>query len=127
MKFYRTVISEQEWVLYHEQDVTIGQVKEIPLHPISETPFYYHREGGYEFWKKLMLSTGHNPDKIDTAVPQDWWNDWHKKYGSPPKACWTYEEMSIFGAPLFYGDVYAELEKLLKDSIKEYYEHTNSV
>ena len=38
--------------------------------PVPSTRMEYHYETGYEWWKKILLATGHDPDKIDPAVPQ---------------------------------------------------------
>lgn len=60
--------------------------------------------------KELVLLAGHDWNKIDPAVPQDF-ADAHKG----ERYCWSYENDSIFGKPLSHTKLwYAARENVFK-------------
>lgn len=71
-------------------------------------------DNNYDF----LQAAGHNIDQIDLAVPQQWFEKYKKVHGEYPKACWTYEDNSIFGNPLFYKDVLPNFEKAVMKAIE---------
>lgn len=65
----------------------------------------------------LLIATGHDFNKIDWAVPQDWWNKYYEQHNAAPWACWSYENNAIFGEPLFINTLYEELEYKITEAI----------
>jgi len=48
---------------------------------------------------------GHDPSKIDFAVPQPWFERYYDLHKEKPRACWTYEKDQWEGQPLFLEQV----------------------
>jgi hypothetical protein len=66
--------------------------------------------GGSPTRRELMEAAGHNSSKIDTAVPQPWLDRNRglvDKYGG--WACWSYEDDSIMGYPIFASELWAKV------------------
>lgn len=64
----------------------------------------------------LLKAAGHDPSKIDLAVPQSWWDEQYQRWKEAPKACWSYEKNKIFGEPLYISTVVQEFEEALRQA-----------
>lgn len=85
---------------------------------IPMTPLGYLLPGDHVA-QQIMTAAGHDWGKIDTALPDDWVEDYERKHnGARPWACWSYEKDGDWaGSPLFMEDVYNHLDFLMKDAV----------
>jgi len=111
MKCIKLEVNGQEFTVYPPE--TARQVRGWGgmTRPVPHTQMHYQVESGYEWWKKILLAAGHNPDKIDPAVPQEW-----ARQNGYNVACWTYETNTAFGEPLRYRDVYERVDAALSEA-----------
>lgn len=68
----------------------------------------------FETNDSLLRAAGHDPVKIDYAVPQPWFEEYKQKVGEYPKAYWTYEKDGAFGEPLFYSTIRSQVRANVK-------------
>jgi hypothetical protein len=85
---------------------------------LARTNIAYYMPDGRE----MLIAGGYDASKIDFAVPQSWWEEQKRKTGEAPRACWSYEDGSIFGKPLPWSDVVWRLERALYEAWIESYE-----
>ena len=83
-----------------------GQMGIYQLH----TDWFLIFTNGSPTRRDLMQAAGHNDSKIDTAVPQLWLDSNREivdNYGG--WACWSYEDHSIMGYPIFCNELWAKI------------------
>jgi len=104
--------------LYHATEVTVFMVDD--MWSIPETFWYVERPEG--FFGMAMTNfckiAGFDWNLIDSAVPQDWFEDYKKKHGVYPRAWWSYNKNRIFGEPLMVDTVIAAYLKALQLEIQ---------
>ena len=61
----------------------------------------------------LLLASGHNPRKIDYAVPQEWYDlpEVKAQRDTKDKPMWSYEKAYLWGEPLWMSEVYEDLKR----------------
>ncbi len=117
MKSITLEVNGQSFSVYPPETAKQLEKWNEKLCSIPFTRMKYRVEGGYEWWRKILLAAGHNPDKIDPAVPEEW----ARRHGFNV-ACWTYENNRAFGEPLYYSEVYHRLDAALAEAFWKWIE-----
>lgn len=117
MTEYKMVkIGEYEFYTIDDFNITVNQSRNTELYTkVNDNLWYMNNFINID---QLLDISGHNSNQIDSAVPQDWYEDYHKIHGKYPRACWTYEN-NLFGEPLFIEDVLKSLAQIIKDMINK--------
>lgn len=79
--------------------------------------------------EELFTGAGFDWSKIDTAVPQDFWDEQYQKYfGSnkwehlhPKNYVWSYELAPVFGEALHMADAWGSLKVRLATALEQEY------
>jgi hypothetical protein len=73
--------------------------------------WYFGFKSGYDLYK-LITAAGHDGSKIDTAVPQSYFNKWCG-VDALGRAVWSYEDESLLGFPIFHEELWLRVKAML--------------
>jgi hypothetical protein len=114
-------IGERDITIYTEAQLLKAFVKVEEIPPIylklGVMGFYAYWRDNDSAWSWLEIA-GRETGRIDLAVPQSWWDEYHRIHNEPPKACWSYEQDRYGGRPLMWDEVREQVRAKIAVAVK---------
>jgi hypothetical protein len=94
-------------------DIEIWSSHELTAWDANESGQFFKLSDGIDQIPAYYMSSSVKKTQIydiylttyDLAVPQDWFDEYWRRWHRPPDAVWDYSDGSLFGKPVFWDDI----------------------